>query len=89
MLNQVTAHVWVCYCDGSHSWLFNGVVSLAVSHERNAPVLQVNSYSEEGTLVDIGAWTVERDGKWRRCGAIAGRYFKGGAVGARRPGETK
>ena len=31
-------------------------------------MLQVNSYRKEGALLDIGAWTVEHDGKWRRCG---------------------
>ena len=68
VLNQVGAHVWMCFRHGSHSWLFTDVVSLALSNERNAPVLQVNSYSEEGTLIDVGAWTVEHDGKWQRCG---------------------
>lgn len=68
VLHQVRAHAWVSFCHGSRAWLFTGVVSLALSHERNAPVLQVNSYSEEGALVDVGAWTVEHDGMWRRCG---------------------
>jgi len=68
MLNQARAHAWVCFRYGLYSWLFTGVVSMALSHERGAPVLQVNSYSEEGTLIDVGAWTVEHDGKWQRCG---------------------
>jgi len=67
-LAQAISHVWVCFSHGSGFWLFTGVVSLALSHARNAPVLQVNTYNEDGVVVDVGAWTVEHDGKWRRCG---------------------
>ena len=66
LLTEITAPVWVCFSHGTQAWLFTGLVSLALSHQRNAPVLQVNSYNEEGILVDIGTWTVEPDGRWRR-----------------------
>lgn len=67
VLAQARAHVWVCFSNGSQSWLFTGMVWPALSLVLNAPVLLVNSYSEQGTLIDIGAWTVDPDGKWRRC----------------------
>jgi hypothetical protein len=65
-LNHVIAHVWVCFSRGSRFRMFTGVAALALSELQDAPVLQVNSYGEDGTLLDVGAWTVDRDGKWRR-----------------------
>ncbi len=58
----------MCFSDGSQPWLFSGMVSAALSRERNAPVLWVNAYSGEGVLIEVGAWTVDHDGKWHRCG---------------------
>jgi hypothetical protein len=68
VLTHVRAKAWVCFSEGSQSWLFTGVLSRALSRKRNAPVLRVNYYSLEGVLMDVGAWTVEHDGTWRRCG---------------------
>jgi hypothetical protein len=70
-LTYVVAHAWVCFSQGSRYWLFAGAVSPALSRLRNAPVLHVNSYSEDGALLtDVRAWTVELEGAgaWRRVG---------------------
>ena len=70
-LTYVMARVWVCFSQGSRYWLFAGVVSPALSRLRNAPVLHVNSYCEDGSLlIDVRSWTVEleRAGGWRRVG---------------------
>jgi hypothetical protein len=68
VLTHVRAQAWVGFSQGSQSWLFTGVLSRTLSRERDAPVLRVNYYSLEGVLMDVGAWTVEQDGTWRRCG---------------------
>lgn len=44
------------------------MVSRALSQERNAPVLWVNGYNELGALIEVGAWSVDQDGTWCRCG---------------------
>ena len=62
------ARAWVCFSQGPRAWLFTAVLARALSRRRNAPVLRVRHYSLEGRLMDVGAWTVEQDGKWRRCG---------------------
>ena len=59
-LTYVVTRVWVCFSQGSRYWLFAGAVSPALSRLRNAPVLHVNSYCEDGAmLIDVRAWTVE------------------------------
>jgi hypothetical protein len=68
LLTQAGEHVSLCFSLGSYSWLFTGMVSVALSEERNAPVLWVNAYSGEGALIEVGAFTVDHDGKWHRCG---------------------
>ena len=68
-LTYVVAHIWVCFSQGSRYWLFAGAVSPALSRLRSAPVLHVNSYCEDGSLlIDVRSWTVEleRAGGWRR-----------------------
>jgi hypothetical protein len=66
-LTQILAEVWVCFSDGSRAWLLTGMVSVALSRLHNAPVLWLNGYGTDGALIEIGAWTVDPDGKWRRC----------------------
>lgn len=68
ILTHGKAHTWACFAQGSQAWLFIGVLFRALSRQRAAPVLRVRYYSLEGGLMDVGAWTVEHDGKWRRCG---------------------
>ena len=61
--------VWACWEEGVHLWVFTAEMSLGLSRERGAPVLQVNSYGEDGVLKETGHWTADRDGKWGRCEA--------------------
>lgn len=68
LLTEASEHVVLCFSHGSQSWLFTGMVSVALSQERNAPVLWVNVYISEGALIEVGAWTVDHDGKWPQCG---------------------
>jgi hypothetical protein len=68
-LTYVAASVWVCFSQGSRYWLFAGAVSPALSRLRNAPVLHLNSYCEDGAmLIDVRRWTVQLEGAggWRR-----------------------
>ena len=58
--------VWSCWADGLHTWLFIGEMSLPLSRERGAPVVQVDLYNDDGSS-DSGLWTPDRDGGWRRC----------------------
>jgi hypothetical protein len=41
-------------------------MSLPMSRERGAPVLQVNLYDDEG-LKECGPWMPDGDGRWCRC----------------------
>ena len=59
--------VWSCWAHGAQIWLFTAEMSLPVSRERGTPVLSVNRYSEDGELMDAGAWLLDPDGLWRRC----------------------
>jgi hypothetical protein len=59
--------VWGCWASGHELWLFTCEMSLALSRERGAPVLQVNRYDEAGELTEAGTWAADRDGGWVRC----------------------
>jgi hypothetical protein len=59
--------VWRCWACRSHAWLFTADMSLPLSRERGAPVLQVSSYDEHGALTDSGCWMVDRQSNWMRC----------------------
>jgi len=59
-------HVWACWANSYHTWLFTCEMSLPLSRERGSPVLQVDVYDEAGELKDAGAW-VNQQGKWSRC----------------------
>ena len=65
-LTYVAARVWVCFSQGSRYWLFAGAVSPALSRLRKAPVMHVQSYCEDGALIDVRAWTIEAGSGWRR-----------------------
>jgi hypothetical protein len=58
--------VWSCWADGRRTWLFTGEMSLPLSRERGAPVVQVDLFSDDGST-DSGLWTPDRDGGWQRC----------------------
>jgi hypothetical protein len=68
LLTEAGEHVSLCFAHGSQSWLLTGMVSVALSRECNTPALWVNAYSGDGVLIEVGAWTVDHDGKRHRCG---------------------
>jgi hypothetical protein len=57
--------VWACWANAYETSLFTCEMSLPLSRERGAPVLQVNRYDEKGELKDAGSWTTDPEGKWR------------------------
>jgi len=59
--------VWTCWEDRSRMWLFTCDMSLELSRERGAPVLQVNRYTEDGGLDESGRWIADPHGLWSRC----------------------
>jgi hypothetical protein len=61
-------HIWACWADNHHTWLFTCEMSLPLSRERGAPVLQVCLYDEAGELKEAGTWVADPHGEWRRCG---------------------
>jgi hypothetical protein len=61
-------HVWACWADSYHTWLFTCEMSLPLSRERGAPVLHVDQYDEAGELKNSGSWVSDQEGKWRSCG---------------------
>jgi hypothetical protein len=60
-------HVWACWVDNFHSWLFICEMSLSLSRERGSPVLSVSRYDEAGDLIEAGMWAADRDGRWLKC----------------------
>jgi hypothetical protein len=74
-LQRIAAHasqsnrVWACWADSQHAWLFTCELSISLSRERGAPVLDVEVYDEAGEQKDSGAWVVDEEGKWGRCAA--------------------
>jgi hypothetical protein len=59
--------VWACWAYGVQQWLFTADMSLPLSRERGTPVLSIDRYSEDGELIETGAWVVGPDGLWQRC----------------------
>jgi hypothetical protein len=58
---------WSCWRDDAgHVWLFTAEMSLSLSRERGAPVLQVTQYAEDG-LRNTGSWVADIEGNWCRC----------------------
>ena len=62
------SRVWACWADSQHAWLFTCELSVALSRERGAPVLEVDLFDENGEHKDSGTWDVDEEGKWRRGG---------------------
>ena len=60
--------IWWCWANPLDTWLFTCEMSLPLSRERAAPVLQVDRYDEGGELKESGSWMVDAGGKWHRCG---------------------
>ena len=61
-------HVWTCWANNFHTWLFICEMLLPPSRERGAPVLKVDLYNEAGELKETGTWVADREGKWNRTG---------------------
>ena len=59
--------VWVCFSNGGQSWLFTGVVSAPLRRERDAAVLRVTSYGNDGIRIEVELWIAGHHGRWRRC----------------------
>ena len=58
---------WSAWTGDRGTWLFTAEMSLALSRERGAPVLQVFAYSEYGELLETGFWMHGKHGNWQRC----------------------
>jgi len=54
---------WSCWTDGTQTWLFTAKMSLELSREHGAPVLQVNLYSDDGSLRGSGTMMTNQAGK--------------------------
>jgi hypothetical protein len=59
--------VWGCWAHGPCHWLFTAEMSLPLSRERGAAVLQVNRYDDYGNLEDSGTWIASGEDSWQRC----------------------
>jgi len=63
-----SGRAWSCWSHTSRTWLFTCELSLPLSRERGAPVLQVDLYGDDGGLKDSGTWIlVGPERRWRRC----------------------
>ncbi len=58
---------WSCRTHKFRTWLFTAEMSLPLSRERGAPVLQVSHFGDGGTIEDSGCWMADQKGKWHRC----------------------
>ena len=59
LLTRDRALMSVCFSRGDEFWLLTGIVCMALSRERNAPVLWVTAYSGDGAPLEMGAWTAD------------------------------
>lgn len=59
--------VWSCWARGSQLWLFTCHMSLPLSREHGAPVIEVHRYGEDAELEDSGIWRYDLKGTWTRC----------------------
>jgi hypothetical protein len=64
-----TGKVWACCGHNVTNWLFTAEMSLELSRERGAPVLQVNRYGDDGIIEESGCWMADPKGNWHRCAA--------------------
>ncbi len=62
-----TGRVYACWAHNARYWLFTAEMSLTLSRERGAPVLQVSRYGDDGTIEASGCWLADQKGKWHRC----------------------
>jgi hypothetical protein len=58
---------WACWMDDAgHAWFYFAEMPLELSREYGKPVLQIDRYEEDGSLLETSKWLEGRDGKWRR-----------------------
>ena len=62
-----TGREWSCRTHQFRTWLFTAEMSLPLSRERGAPVLQVSHFGDGGSIEDSGCWMADQKGKWHRC----------------------
>jgi hypothetical protein len=62
-----TGRAWSCRAHKFRTWLFTAEMSLELSRERGAPVLQVSHFGDGGTIEASGCWVADQKGKWHRC----------------------
>jgi hypothetical protein len=62
-----TGRAWSCRAHKFRTWLFTAEMSLPLSRERGAPVLQVSHFGDGGTIEASGCWMADQKGKWHRC----------------------
>ena len=61
---------WVCWMDDAgHAWFYFAEMPLELSRKHRKPVLQVDRYEEDGSLLETSKWFEARDGKWSRVPA--------------------
>lgn len=58
---------WAAWTDDHATWLFAAEMSLALSRERGAPVLEIHAYSKHAELLETGFWAHGKQGNWQRC----------------------
>lgn len=51
----------------SRQRLFTAEMSVALSRERGAPVLELHAYSEYAELLEAGFWAQDKQGNRQRC----------------------
>ena len=66
-LAEATGISWLAWDAATRLWLLMGAPSLELSRERGRPVLQVQLFDEEGTLLDSINAVCTTEGKWQRC----------------------
>jgi hypothetical protein len=59
--------MWSCWAHGKQTWLFTAEMSLPLSRERGAPVLQVDLYRDDGSQRESATLMPDETGKWQRC----------------------
>lgn len=65
-LAAMSGRAWSCWTNQIRTWLVTGEMLIPESREREAPVLEIDVYDEDGPE-ESGPWMIDRDGKWSRC----------------------
>jgi hypothetical protein len=58
---------WACWMDDAgHAWFYFAEMPLELSRQHGKPVLQIDRYEEDGSLLETSKWVEASDGKWSR-----------------------